>query len=93
MTAGKSGAHWGFKTQNKDASLAAREPFAALAAGVLVQASKEAMEGDLGAARWLAGDFAGMFCEVVGVDHAAIQRKATTWMEAPAGRLIVRLSV
>lgn len=83
---------WGSKS-HKLASLARVDPFARLAAGVVHQAAQEAREGDLGAAEWLAGDLCDLFCDVIGLDYIAIQKKATSWMREPAGSLIVRISV
>lgn len=77
----------------KPGSLAAVDPYLALAAGVVANASKEAREGDLGAAEWLLSDFCDLFCDVVGLDFERIQRTATGWMDDPAGVLIVRLSL
>ena len=88
----KSDRYWGSKS-HKMGSRAKLDPYIQLGAGVLLQASREAKEGDQAACEWLIGDFAGTFCDWVGVDHAAIQRKAAHWMEEPAGILTIRLSL
>ena len=84
--------YWGYKS-HKLGSRARVDPYTRLAAGVVSQAAQEAQEGDLSAAEWLAGDECDLFCEVVGLDYAAIQRKAERWMREPAGALVVRISV
>jgi hypothetical protein len=67
------------------------DPWARLAAGVLLAAADDAKAGDLAAAEWLATDQAALFGEVLGVNTRAIGRKAAAWATAPAGKIVIRL--
>lgn len=92
MAKRKGDQYWGAKSHVRGSG-ARIDPYKALAAGVMVQAAREAQGGDLGACEWLTSEFASVFCDAVEFDHTRIQKTARRWMTAPAGKLIVRIAI
>lgn len=90
--------------KRKDGQIWGAEPFLApsitdldpvlnLSCAVLKRAAIEGRRGDLGAAAWLASNLAGVFCDVLGLDHLKVQSIAIRWMEYPAGKIVIKVFV
>lgn len=56
--------------------------YKALAAAVVLQASKQARGGDRDAASWLASDTGMLFCEGIGLDQRRVNVLARNWKNA-----------
>jgi len=73
-------------------SLASRDGWVRLGAGMLRQAVEDAREGDPRAANWLLSDDCATICDVLGFDFEAVRRRAVEWSgHQKPGKLVIRL--